>query len=680
MHKSVSESARLFSFRALSKRRVVASLVGAAIACLCITMNLATPLHHGFEGELSSLIRDFCAGFASPDESPQLLLMTAGIALLFMFGMKREPIRTHWPVVLLSLFFGFAMVFGWVLDQGYDIGMLLKGKAQALKAVLAMGAWGCVAYAAMTLLFKTIDKGIDGADTFRLTRGEPSSTPNVNTSRFIRAFDNHTFGLSFVLLLIFWLPVIIGTAPGLFMGDTYTQICMWYGLPHDRSAASVLVDPSVTWTTHHPVLHTALVGLCVQIGQSVFGDVNCGLMVYVLAQVLVDVSVISYSLHALQRLGVSTPLRITVLVFLCLVPWFPTYGVLVTKDTLFADALLMLCMQFALAWKETHGAKDEALSRRRIVLIAVSALLVALLRNGAILFALCGCIAFAFACLPKGAFARKQALACLGVVIVAVTVFNSAVVPALHIAPGSKVEMLSIPFQQTARYVVEHPNDVSDDERQAVDRILGFKGLAERYDPLRADNVKDYAAPICRDATPAEWKSYFDAWVSMGLRHPGCYMEATLHNYYGYFYVSKMNNQLYRVKRSDKIMGLTNEATGFDFHRFTEGPVAKATDFDEAYSFVFRRVPIISLALNSAAWCWLLLLVTAYAIRRRWRYAIPALAMLWLVMLVFLAGPCNGANYNRYVYPIAFILPFMLALFPAWHDRHGRAGHARAIK
>lgn len=43
------------------------------------------------------------------------------------------------------------------------------------------------------------------------------------------------------------------------------------------------------------------------------------------------------------------------------------------------------------------------------------------------------------------------------------------------------------------------------------------------------------------DMTADDLAAYFGAWLSMGLRHPGVYMDAWLNMIYGYFYPSDSN-------------------------------------------------------------------------------------------------------------------------------------------
>ena len=66
------------------------------------------------------------------------------------------------------------------------------------------------------------------------------------------------------------------------------------------------------------------------------------------------------------------------------------------------------------------------------------------------------------------------------------------VFPLLDVAPGGKQEMLAIPFQQTACYVVNHSEELSEWEDQAIDAVLHIETLPERYDPSSSDPVKKH--------------------------------------------------------------------------------------------------------------------------------------------------------------------------------------------
>ena len=52
------------------------------------------------------------------------------------------------------------------------------------------------------------------------------------------------------------------------------------------------------------------------------------------------------------------------------------------------------------------------------------------------------------------------------------TTYSKVILPYFKITPGSIREMLSIPFQQTARLVKYHENDISLEDRNIIDKVI----------------------------------------------------------------------------------------------------------------------------------------------------------------------------------------------------------------
>ena len=69
--------------------------------------------------------------------------------------------------------------------------------------------------------------------------------------------------------------------------------------------------------------------------------------------------------------------------------------------------------------------------------------------------------------------------------------------------------MLSIPFQQTARYVKTYNNEVTDKEKKAIDKILNYDTLASRYKVDISDPVKN---EFNRYYKKEELNEYFRVW------------------------------------------------------------------------------------------------------------------------------------------------------------------------
>ena len=67
--------------------------------------------------------------------------------------------------------------------------------------------------------------------------------------------------------------------------------------------------------------------------------------------------------------------------------------------------------------------------------------------------------------------------------ILAVYVGCGKISTAIGVEPGSVRAMLSIPLQQTARYVTTYPEDVTKEEKEALEAVLDYENLSEIYDP-----------------------------------------------------------------------------------------------------------------------------------------------------------------------------------------------------
>lgn len=141
------------------------------------------------------------------------------------------------------------------------------------------------------------------------------------------------------------------------MGDTSTQINMWFNLPNYPSSLLNLIDPDIQLCQHHPVLHTALLGLCVQAGL-LAGSATLGMALYASIQYVLSILAISYALAYLRKRGVIRGVRVFILAFMAFVPLFSGYAVLATKDTLFAASLLVFVVQVAKTINRESGRAD----------------------------------------------------------------------------------------------------------------------------------------------------------------------------------------------------------------------------------------------------------------------------------------------------------------------------------
>ena len=61
---------------------------------------------------------------------------------------------------------------------------------------------------------------------------------------------------------------------------------------------------------------------------------------------------------------------------------------------------------------------------------------------------------------------------------------------AFHVEKDTPKEMLSLPFQQTARYVRDYGDEGTEEEKAAIGQVLDYDKIAKGYMELTSDPVK----------------------------------------------------------------------------------------------------------------------------------------------------------------------------------------------
>lgn len=599
-----------------------------------------------------------------------------------------------WVVAVL---FAAAMLFGRSFDEAGSAAYIVGGITPAIRSCWYFIGWLLPARALVELAFEGLDRlRVHGAcpSGDRARSVSPSCGRLRRAARLVLgAFDRHPFAAPALVLALCWLPVLIGYAPALFMWDTNTQILQWFGLPNHISSSVDLLDSSVLLTQHHPPLHTALVGLCVQAGISLAGSENLGIFIYAVLQWAVDILAISWAFRIAQIVGAPRAPRFVALGFIALVPAYSNYSVLVTKDVLFASALLLFAIELVyLVFCAASSDGRIAFSRRHAVLLVAGALGTALLRSGMVVAVAGGALA---ATLLLWRMQRRLAreglrpvsarsllripLIALALVIAVNLLLARVVYPALAITPSSKREALSIPMQQVARFMRDRPDAVQPEDLRAIDRVLDAPSLARLYDPSKSDPVK---ATYKEQASSDDLSAFWQTWARLFARDPGCFISATAANYYGYFYPAHAMSWSYTSYFSSLVMANTETnliysdiASYFSFHQL-DHPFVRALDgLCSGYRLLFQRLPFLTLTLQAALYDWALVLLTAYAVRRRRSHPAVFLVPAWIVLLIALVGPCNATTYFRYAYPVALLVPFLalLVMAPDPRDRARRA-------
>lgn len=544
--------------------------------------------------------------------------------LLFLSAVMLRPAGKELiACALLGGAFGVMHTIGYSYDTLDSYGLIMKNARTLLSGALCMLALSLVAACVCLLAMRMMDRlreialregGADGKERKRL------------------------FALSAAMIFLGSVPYLLLYAPGLNIFDTHDQILQFFGFPSYIGDGSALSD-------HHPVFLTLVYGAFMKLGLFL-GDPNIGQMLYSLLSMAAIALCWGYALATLYEAGLSKKACLCIAAFVALYPVLALYAFNMCKDVSAAPFVLLFAAKM-IRLHQTDGAVMR--ESRFAVSLFIAAFMLMLTRKPSM-------YALAFAAVLmiirfRGVRVRLAAVL-LGAVMLFQFGYNGAVLPAMGVIPGETREMLSIPFQQTARYLITYPDDVTPEEMDAVSRVLDVEHSVAHYDPRLSDPVKDTSNPELGD----HLGDYVSAWISMGLRHPGVYLDAWLNMIYGYFYPSDSNTIVCLTLNSPDEGGVVltqNEALAD----------LRLALHDLIY-FTLRKIPGAGALfyVNTITWAFLFLLV--YMVKRGGLRAAAPWMFFFGTLGICMLSPKSGEI--RYLMPILYALPVMMgaALLP----------------
>ncbi|MCI8588860.1 MAG: hypothetical protein HFG40_04330 [Bacilli bacterium] len=432
--------------------------------------------------------------------------------------------------------------------------------------------------------------------------------------------------------MIAFYPIILSPDPSF-------QIKMYFN-EHTKYIDWVIQrSQKVNMTTHHPVIHTFLLGGALQLGR-ILGSDNLGLFIYSIFQTIVLIATLSYTISYTKKLKMPNVVRLILLGIYAFVPMFPFYAMSGVKDTLYTCFVILYTMFLLDLFL---FCKSKKLTWGQIIENGLFMILLMLFRNNGIYVII---LSFPWVFLISS-LDRKKLGVLLGTTLGVYLIVTKIIIPGVGISDGSIREVLSLPFQQTARYVKEHGNSITQKEKKAIDRVLGYSDLKDRYKPTIADPVKN---EFNKDATAEDLKEYFKVWLNGLWKHPDTYIQATMNNVYGYFYPNSTRWYIY-YKYDDRI-------TQNDLVDYHYNSLSKVRQVLTSYGVSFPYIPGLGLLSNIGFSSWILFILVYFSIKQKRKEFLIVLAPSLISLLICIASPVNC--YFRYAMPYIFMLPFLV--------------------
>lgn len=544
-------------------------------------------------------------------------ILTA-FAAIFVFCLFNRVLFTNQrgagfsvSALITAGFFSLFRVVGISISIDGSLNYLIQGNAQRLNAIVVFTGYWALFYAIVKFLFNELD-------TIRIK-------DMWGNNRLISFLDRHIFAAAFLSILVCWGAFWILYFPGSLPHDGQVQLEMFFG-----------VRPL---SQHHPLLSTLVMGGIVWLGKTIH-SYQTGIAFYVVFQSLICAAIYAAVCRYLHSKRAPIPMVIGSIVFYAVVPLFASYAQAVMKDTLFYGFFTWFALEYVRFYLNDGGKG----ALRQMLLAGI---LCILYRKDAF-YAVA--ISLAVLVLVSKGFRRGGSYV---LVVVCCVHFLTGVLftDILGIREGKISEALSVPFQQTARYVKYHEDEVTEDQKQIINSVLSYSTIIEKYNPGLSDPVKaTWKNPSREDLT-----RYIGVWWEMFLKHPRTYIEATLNNMYGYIdafsrRVVMLQHQLYNKGP----LGGTTEEIVFNTYVSTDS----MRNIGLLYTKIWDRLPILSMFCFCGVYTWIEIFLAVNLLRRRRGRDAALFVLPLMILLISCLSPVN--NLCRYMMPIIASVPIFL--------------------
>lgn len=446
------------------------------------------------------------------------------------------------------------------------------------------------------------------------------------------------------IILLCWLPVLIALYPGTIINDTWGQLSQFIRWLGSDGTQKVLND-------HHPIFDTLFMGVLIVPFAKLTGNWNMAIFAYVILQACLTSFSFSYSvLYLRKRLGLDVICSFFLLLLYCILPLYAASVQTVSKDALFSWIYVFFFVYF-IEIVRTNGAVLQ--ERSFLYKILAAAIFCMLTKKVGIYVVLFSFISLLFAKLDNKRNIKK--------IIITLLVFAAGIMPlARHMIRadrGGVQEMLSIPFQQTARYVKYHPKDITLSEKAILSKVLDYDRLAKNYDPVSADPVKEYH----QRGRTSDYVKYLKVWAAQLVRHPNTYIEAfqaMLSGWFSFWEYNPLMNMDWHSQLDKTLIP--------DWVPVRPAFAKKTADaVQNAYHTIYHT-PIWGGILSYGLYAALLPAFALATALRNWNnqsvkyYLVLVPVLLSIALGCWLAPVSVHFEGRRYLYPLTYTAPLLL--------------------
>lgn len=324
---------------------------------------------------------------------------------------------------------------------------------------------------------------------------------NKNSNSFILNKWNNFF-----VLLILWTPYYVLNYPGITTYDSIDHICQAVG-----------VNPI---SSFHSPFFSYFIRAIYKITNIFFLDNNTCVAVVSALQIVLLAYVIAEFISILAKKNFVA--SYILLLIYSIVPIFPMLSLIINSNVFYGIVLLGMCLQLY------KMVEYSDMSKKTLVLIMLLELIALLIRqNGVIAILLSGIVICT--CLRNKKYIIIFAIPILFFFVIVGPVYN-----ALGVIDNNGIEnALSVPIQQLSRTVIEHEQELSNEEIAAISEIVEVSKVEELYNCRLSDPMK---RAVNGKIVKSNVAQFLGLWMKLGVKYPKSYIGAYIDLTLGFWY------------------------------------------------------------------------------------------------------------------------------------------------
>lgn len=444
--------------------------------------------------------------------------------------------------------------------------------------------------------------------------------------------SGQVFILSWLGIVAFWTPYFLLNFPGILSYDSVNQISQIKGV--------------VPWSNWHPVVHTLFIKFCLSLADMFKMDMNSGVALYSLIQMIILSGIYGYLISTLYKCGLKKIYCLFIFLYFAVIPFNALFAIAMYKDVLFAGAVLW----FSIVMMRIFICKEYCL--KNYCLLFFSGTLMAMFRSN-------GLIAYFFSILFIILFLRhvllkKKFLIIIFLLPVAINlIVTGPVYERLGIQKANFIESLCMPIQQISRVVLESEESLTEDEISEIERFIApLDEIKMTYNCRFADPMKQLIWGHDGDKKIQEnVKEFLVLWIKLGFEHPIEYIKSECDATMGYWFPDGQYPTIFTgVYPND--FGITQK------YFFGETTWQRFVQYLEIYRYVPVLGNLYSMGSMFLLMLWIIIGHLYLKQVNRILISVPTV-MVWLSIM--LAAPLHSEM--RYMYCIMLTVPLMAGAF-----------------